>query len=88
MLGVEGGYANCYNDLCQKIVFVHRLMSVCAPICILVKLWIHFHKCLWEGWAKGPTDYLDVVCYSITQLLVKSGYALVMILLPRRLCTL
>ena len=30
MLGVEGGYANCYNDLCQKIVFVHRLMSVCA----------------------------------------------------------
>ena len=38
MLGVEGGYANCYNDLCQKIVFVHRLMSVCAPICILIKL--------------------------------------------------
>ena len=67
-----------FTGLC---LFVRR-------ICILVKLWIHFHKCLWEGWAKGPTDYLDFVCYSIAQLLVKSGYALVMILPPRRLCTL
>ena len=40
-------------------------MSVCAPICILVKLWIHLHKCLWEGWAKGAFTRRNIVACNI-----------------------